>query len=352
MVVNPRAKQSGLVINDEPSNTEQDQVVTNNTKANNQSTTSIVDLDMQSFSRLGEYLSSNDRFALAHCHLSLFQVYYPQVIRDFQRVVLSDNKELALDQLQKKPRLLTDRIAQARGIVIDKSGKAYKEMSALQIALCLWDIELVIKMREIYLAAYPHNGQAEIDLQIREIFPRGVEVYRQSQTAFDISGLVDVITKSSSDDLNAALAGPQNGSQLCAAIANFRENFKSCCLQEKVFNPQHLIAAFKSFKENVVEWNQAQRNLFWRQVIGYMQRFMPLHCALDQEAVADIQFDKLGYDFALCNGREVRNVLGDSMSISLILAEKTRFSALLARNVDLLVAINSLDQRPMSRAVI
>jgi hypothetical protein len=51
--------------------------------------------------------------------------------------------------------------------------------------------------------------------------------------------------------------------------------------QEAVFNPQHLIKAFELYDEKYNNWSENQQDLFWRQVIGYVQRFLSANIAMD-----------------------------------------------------------------------
>ena len=48
-----------------------------------------------------------------------------------------------------------------------------------------------------------------------------------------------------------------------------------------MFNPQHLITAFELYNSQFDRWNWNQRDLFWRQVVGFVQRFLPANCAMD-----------------------------------------------------------------------
>lgn len=121
----------------------------------------------------------------------------------------------------------------------------------------------------------------EATRQYHEVFPEGHEKYFASQTPFDFGVLLDVITQSSEAELEAALAKQRNDSRLCQTLNQFRVAFTERSQQEKVFNSQHLIKALQLHEENFHRWNWNQRDLFWRQVIGYVQRFLPANIAQD-----------------------------------------------------------------------
>jgi len=48
-----------------------------------------------------------------------------------------------------------------------------------------------------------------------------------------------------------------------------------------VFNLRHLLKAFKLYDSQFNAWSWNKRDLFWRQVVGYVQRFLPANVAMD-----------------------------------------------------------------------
>ena len=64
-------------------------------------------------------------------------------------------------------------------------------------------------------------------------------------------------------------------SALGQAIKAFREDFTATSMKETFFNPQHLIEAFNVYVQQYNSWDVNQLCLFWSQVIGYIQRFLP-----------------------------------------------------------------------------
>lgn len=165
-------------------------------------------------------------------------------------------------------------LSKAKGEAIDYSRRTVNNVTPFQAALCAWDDEMC-EMLAKYMAP------EEVNCQYKEIFPEGHEKYFAGQTPFDFSVLVDVITSSSAPDVQAALNKQQDGSLLCQTLNQFRANFTMCSQQEKVFNPKHLLKAFELYNQQFDNWDWDKRDLFWRQVIGFVQRFLPANIAQD-----------------------------------------------------------------------
>ncbi len=161
-----------------------------------------------------------------------------------------------------------------KGTATDYSNRTLKEATPFQAALCAWDNEMCEILQK-------YMDPKEVARQYQEIFPQGHEKYFASQQSFDFSALIGVITRSSMANIKAALGKQQNGSRLCQELNQFRVNFTHHSQQEKVFNPQHLIKAYQLYDEYYEQWNWEQRGLFWRQVVGYVQRFLPANIAQD-----------------------------------------------------------------------
>ena len=121
----------------------------------------------------------------------------------------------------------------------------------------------------------------EIIRQYNEIFPEGMQAHIASQTPFDFSLLVDVISQSSSDDAIAASNMEENDSLLCRTLSQFRVDFSHRSHQEKIFNSQHLIKIVEFFDEKHKQWDYFQQEIIWNQVVGYVQRFLPANIAQD-----------------------------------------------------------------------
>lgn len=162
----------------------------------------------------------------------------------------------------------------AKGTAMDYSRRTISNVTPFQAALCALDKEMCEMLKK-------YMNPEEATRQYHEVFPEGHEKYFASQTPFDFGVLLEVITQSSEAELEAALAKQQNDSRLCQTLNQFRVAFTDRSQQEKVFNPQHLIKVLQLHEENFDRWNWNQRDLFWRQVIGYVQRFLPANIAQD-----------------------------------------------------------------------
>ncbi|OGV37934.1 MAG: hypothetical protein A3E88_03300 [Legionellales bacterium RIFCSPHIGHO2_12_FULL_35_11] len=114
------------------------------------------------------------------------------------------------------------------------------------------------------------------------MFPAGHKNFSATQTAFDFWPIIDVISHSSDADVEKALSLElPNDALLWLTLEQFRADFTKRSNQEVVFNPQHLIKAFELYDEKYDNWTSNQQDLFWRQVVGYVQRFLPANIAMD-----------------------------------------------------------------------
>src|SRR3990167_354989 len=168
------------------------------------------------------------------------------------------------------PTLLTE-----KQTVTDYSRRKIKHKTAFQVALCAMDDELCSILAR-------HMPQEELISQYQAIFPAGHKNFSATQTAFDFGSIIDVISHSSNADVEKALSLElPNTTALWCNLEQFRTNFTQHAKQETVFNPQHLLKAFEDYNGNYTAWNDNQRDLFWRQVVGYVQRFLPANIAMD-----------------------------------------------------------------------
>ncbi len=171
--------------------------------------------------------------------------------------------------LERSPLLLS-----AKGKAVDYSRRTIEGLTPFQVALCAWDDEMCEVLKKYMI-------NAEVIREYKEIFPEGHEQHYEAQMPFDFSALVGVITQSNNADVEAQLNLQQNDSLLCQAFNQFRDDFTLRSQQEIVFNPKHLISACAVYNENFERWDWNRRDLFGRQVIGYVQRFLPANIAQD-----------------------------------------------------------------------
>lgn len=166
--------------------------------------------------------------------------------------------------------LLTEKVT-----VIDYSRRKVKQKTAFQTALCTMDDELCAMLAH-------YMPKDELIRQYHEIFPKKHETYSQEQTPFDFSQIVETISQSSDADVEKALSLElPNDTALWRSLEQFRSDFTNRSSQEAVFNPQHLLQAFDLYDSQFNQWSWNQADLFWRQVIGYVQRFLPANIAMD-----------------------------------------------------------------------
>ena len=178
--------------------------------------------------------------------------------------VVRGEEEQALTMLEDNPGLLlfaSNATAYSKHI--------YSNYTPFQAALLCHDVTLWQKM-EPYFDKLP-NGREEKARQFNAIFPEGIS----HPSPYDFNALVETITHSSADDIDAALQKTQNDTEIFRVLNRFRSDFKALAMQETFFNPWHLIGALKVYREQFDNWSLAQRDLFWRQVIGYTERFVP-----------------------------------------------------------------------------
>ena len=197
----------------------------------------------------------------------------PLAIQLVQYIVYGDlKKSKAL--LQDNPTLLETLLTE-KVTVIDYSRRKVKQKTAFQAALCAMDDELCAM-----LANYMTNE--EMTRQYQEIFPDGHESDYQEQTPFNFSKIMQAISESQDEDVKKALSLElPNNTELWEKLEKFRADFTKCSSQEAVFNPQHLIKAFELYDSQFNNWSWNQRDLFWRQVVGFVQRFLPANIAMD-----------------------------------------------------------------------
>lgn len=173
----------------------------------------------------------------------------------------------AEEMLKVNPELL-----RYRGTTTDYSGRIIENVTAFQIALRMQDVEMW-KMMEPYFIKL-EDGQEERARQFNEEFPEGQPI---EQLPYDFSQLVEIIAQSSNEDIKAAFEEQENDTPLCKALKEFRETFKVLSMQEKHFNLQHVIKASTIYNQLMdnMDWGLARCDLFWRKVIGYVERYFP-----------------------------------------------------------------------------
>lgn len=203
----------------------------------------------------------------------------------WQRVVYG-NEIGVLQMLSDNPHLMKQ-----KANVIDYSGRIVDHATPFQMALRAGDDVMADKIKALYIVLDPENGQEVLDTQFKEIFPRGIAQHlkeqKQSANNFEqdyLNPLVDAIIKAPHDDILAALGKYNNDSVLCTELNRFKTGFTEISLREKIYNPWHLVKAFEKYCDvDRARWLSGgyepthrlkQLLLFWRQVIGWEERYM------------------------------------------------------------------------------
>jgi flagellar basal body-associated protein FliL len=205
--------------------------------------------------------------------IGFFKKPNPLVTRLVQYVAYGNLTES--EKLLKAHPLLLEVLLTEKVTVNDFSRRKVKQKTAFQAALCAMDDELCS-----ILAQY--MTKEDIDSQYQAIFPKGHETCYHDQKSFDFNQIEEAISQSNNADVIKALnLELPNTTVLWRKLEQFRTDFAEQSYQEQVFNPRHLIDAFGVYDSQFVNWSWNQNDLFWRQVIGYVQRFLPANIAMD-----------------------------------------------------------------------
>lgn len=214
------------------------------------------------------HLSDQDLHHLSRTSHTMFNhCVYPLIKRLLTHILRGEEDE-ALEMICANPNLLL-----SYGNANDYSGRVYREVTPFQAALLSHDVRIGYKILPLFkqINKEGFDAQEEKAKQFNTLFPEGLP----DQKPYDFSIIIQVISESSAHDLQAALEKKQNNTPLCLALNAFRKEFTSLAQEEIFFNPQHLIKAFEVYRAQFDTWSQVQCDLFWRQVIGYIQRFVP-----------------------------------------------------------------------------
>ncbi len=227
--------------------------------------------------------------------------------------VVSGEEKQAQAMIQQNPDLAFD--INQRITVIDYSGREITDCSAWQYALRAGDVEMAERM--VAEAKDSDVLLATMQTQFNKVFPPDgdVQAYVEAQQkdTFDFESIFNAIQNASDGEVTAALklkgtlvSGKdykqekgQDVSPLTKVLNQFRYDFTQRAHAQKIFNPYDLLKAFQTYVDKfdefrgVNQWNK--RDLFWRQVIGFVQRFLPtcyaqgLICLTSKEGREDLR---------------------------------------------------------------
>lgn len=218
-----------------------------------------------------------------------------QALEKLLSAVVCGNEALARKIVTSRPELLLDSSA----IVTDLSGKEIKGLTPLHAAICAGDVDMVQMMQEVLQQKLQSGVQlgfepeVEMQRQFTAIYPDAIDSAAAAQQATgesfkasDLRVIFDAINAAQDEEVQAELINPGQelpGSALNKALRDFRAQFTDLSNQEQIFNPFYLLKAFELYAEQFDDYNGNansgdqwnRRMLFWRQIIGYMQRHLP-----------------------------------------------------------------------------
>lgn len=194
--------------------------------------------------------------------------------------------EAAKDNVAQLSALLED-----TGTVEDYSGRTITGMTLLQSAAAAGDVEMCEMLKE-------YMTQEAFTCQLTELFPEGIEAHdaKLQQQVFNVDAVISAINRATPAELNAALnkkgaqltqtdaarSKSENQLTLVEALNRFREQFSNLSRNEKIFNPYHLLRAYEAYNQffdkyclNGSDTDYKKCKLCWRQMVGYIQRFVP-----------------------------------------------------------------------------
>lgn len=169
-------------------------------------------------------------------------------------------------------------VCSTRGVATDYSKRGIQGLTPFQAALCHGDVEMCEMIKKEFFSQL-NEGQAEMEKQFNAVFPNGIEAHvkMQQDNVFDFNEILQAIIHAPENEVTAALDKAfDNNLPLHQALEKFRKAFTEKSLSEIVFNPYHLLKAFETYNaefDNLGNWDK--RDLFWRQVIGFVQRYLP-----------------------------------------------------------------------------
>ncbi len=246
--------------------------------------------------------------------------------------ILNGQKELAVRILNARPELLLDSSAEAT----DVSGKKIFGMTPFQAAISSWDSVMVDAIYSAFIAKQRRTCFLSFN-PVEEMYNQFVTIY-PSCSATEIKGAHESLAQDFEDTLLARaymaineareeelifeLNAPgvvRHDSRLNDELFHFRRQFAEMINQTEIFNFQYLIYALRSYIDCFADFSGSheeqwlRRDLFWRQIVGFIQRFLPAWCGpiLQRTGISD-EFKKLykaKYEhgltlYAACNMRD------------------------------------------------
>lgn len=240
---------------------------------------------------MAEMLSSDDLLSLPKTSQNFYYLFKNPFRNPFSQVPLplkSTHQQLlecvirgqevaAEDILKKYPFLLL-----YKGTVADYSNRIING-TAYQMALGAEDVEMASMIRK-FLVNLP-NGKQEMIKQQVEQFP--IEEKSQDSTCFKLlTTLTHVIHRAQKDEIIMDGSSIKMNDACEKALREFKDSLRSTSgtliTQGKHFNSKLLLEALELYQHYFFAFggvNSPKNNLFLRQIIGYIQRFLPVSYA-------------------------------------------------------------------------
>ena len=210
-------------------------------------------------------------------------------LKPLLEAIVSGNLDKVTAIIEKEPSLLEERL-EAKDYVTAPSGQRSNNATAYRTALAVEDTQMaaMIRAKLIEIA-----GKDAADTQYHEQFPDGWEAAEEKRSAplfTQLNTLTDVIKDAKQGDITSS-GDPEykltvrEGSSVATALAQFRslldEKLNDIVTTGRHFNPKLLLQALKiyddRYKDFGCHWSDPRAMIFWQQVIGTVQRGLPVN---------------------------------------------------------------------------
>jgi hypothetical protein len=257
------------------------------------------DLPAELINNIGKYLPNDTLAQLAATNKRLrfslsetLKERQPAQLLEYVLKPTQENVRKAKLMIAAHPELMfieTTGIEWASGVeeTVDEAGVPHHravprivKSSPFQGALGAGDKELYEYMAEHFDKVVYKNENGEIietgiqraQKQMQEQFPNGFEYQKVEKEFTDL--MTEVVNAIATDQTLIDHNTPSEATQ--AVLKQFRNYLlPKDVTQGHHFNLNYLIEAFNLYNQNWDLWNSNQLSLFWRQVIGYLERLVP-----------------------------------------------------------------------------
>jgi hypothetical protein len=228
------------------------------------------------------------------------EVRKKHALQSLLKAVAEGDEEFAKKIVTSRPEL----ILVSAGTATDLSGREINGLTPLQAAICAGDVDMVSMITAVLQQKLEDRKTLcfdpgiEIHRQVAAIYPDGIDaVDAQQQTKAQefnnsvLLNILNIINAATEQQVEFELNNPRENnpdSPLNVSLHNFRAQFTTTSNEETIFNPYYLLAALEFYSDQYGAdndtWNRA--DLFWRQIVGYVQRYLPA-CYLQAQADDD-----------------------------------------------------------------